>query len=112
MFVAIRVDADRRDEDQVLVHVNAVDLDRQQIECIEPVSGAILAGSSSLSGKMVLLQWQHSCPQQFNARTTEHGPLEGFQSVDLTFGLATAPWFGDGFPDGVEVAGQCSRELL
>ena len=36
MFVAVRVDADRRDEDQVLVHMNAVDLDRQQIKSIEP----------------------------------------------------------------------------
>lgn len=69
-------------------------------------------GSSSLSGEVDLLDWQHSCPQQFNARATEHGLLEGFQSVDLIFGLATAPWFGDGVPDGVEVAGQCSRELL
>jgi len=61
---------------------------------------------------MDLLDWQHSCPQQFNARAAEHGPLEGFQSVDLAFGLATAPWFGDGVPDGVDVAGQYSRELL
>jgi hypothetical protein len=44
----------------------------------EAVSGAILAGSSSLSGKMDLLDWQHSCPQQFNARAAEHGPLESF----------------------------------
>ena len=36
MFVAVRVDADRRDEKHVLVHVNAVDLDRQQIEIVEP----------------------------------------------------------------------------
>ncbi|MGJ0452807.1 MAG: hypothetical protein ACR65T_06200 [Methylocystis sp.] len=38
VFVAVRVDADRRDEDHVLVHVNAVDLDRQQIEIIESAS--------------------------------------------------------------------------
>jgi hypothetical protein len=30
----------------------------------------------------------------------------------LAFGLAAAPWFGDGVPDGVDVAGQYSRELL
>jgi hypothetical protein len=69
-------------------------------------------GSSSLSGEIDLFQWQHSYPQQFDACAAEHGPLESFQSVDLAFGLATAPWFGDGVPDGVDVAGQYSRELL
>jgi hypothetical protein len=78
----------------------------------ERLSGAILAGSSSLSGKMDLLQWQHSRPQQFDACAAEHGPLECFQSVDLAFGLATAPWFGDSVPDGVDVTGQYPRELL
>jgi hypothetical protein len=36
MFVAVRVDANRRDEKHILIHVNAVDLDRQQIEIVEP----------------------------------------------------------------------------
>ncbi len=36
MFVAVRVDANRRDEQHILVHVNAVDLDHQQIEVVEP----------------------------------------------------------------------------
>ncbi len=31
MLVALRVDTDRRDQDQIVVHVNAVDLDHQQI---------------------------------------------------------------------------------
>ena len=35
MLVALHVDTDRRDEDQTLVHVNAVDLDHQQIEARE-----------------------------------------------------------------------------
>ena len=35
MLVALRVDTDRRDQDQILVHVNAVDLDHQQIEAGE-----------------------------------------------------------------------------
>jgi hypothetical protein len=35
MLVALRVDANRRDQDQILVHVNAVDLDHQQIEAGE-----------------------------------------------------------------------------
>jgi hypothetical protein len=81
-----------------------------------PIIGASqhenLVGSSSLSGKMDLLQWQHSRPQQFDACAAEHGPLECFQSVDLAFGLATAPWFGDSVPDGVDVTGQYPRELL
>jgi hypothetical protein len=58
------------------------------------------------------LQWQHSRPQQFDACAAEHGPLEGFQSADFAFGLATAPSFSDGVSDGVGVAGQYSRELL
>ena len=61
---------------------------------------------------MDLLNWQQSCPQQFNTHAFEHGPLEGFQSVVLALGLDTAPWFGDRVPDGVDVAGQCPRELL
>ena len=32
MLVTLRVDANRRDQNQILVHVNAVDLDHQQIE--------------------------------------------------------------------------------
>ena len=32
MLVAVHIDADRRDEGHVLVHVNAVDLDHQQLE--------------------------------------------------------------------------------
>ena len=36
MFVAVRVDANRRDEEHIFIHVNAVDLDRQQIEVLKP----------------------------------------------------------------------------
>ena len=36
MFVAVRVDANRRDEEHIFIHVNAVDLDRQQIEVVKP----------------------------------------------------------------------------
>jgi hypothetical protein len=32
MLVTLCVDPDRRDEDQILVHMNAVDLDHQHIE--------------------------------------------------------------------------------
>ena len=35
MLFALRVDTDRRDQDQIVVHVNAVDLDHQQIEAGE-----------------------------------------------------------------------------
>jgi len=57
-----------------------------------------LTGSSSLSGEIDLLEGQHSRPQQFDAYAAEHGPFEGFQSVDLAFGLTTAPCLGDGVP--------------
>jgi hypothetical protein len=59
-----------------------------------------------------LLDWQHSRAQQFYARAAKHGSLQRFQSVDLAFGLAAAPRFGDGVPDGVDVAAQDPRELL
>jgi hypothetical protein len=32
MLIAVGVDADCSDQDQILVHVNAIDLDHQQIE--------------------------------------------------------------------------------
>ena len=35
MFVAVRVDANRRDEEHIFIHVNAVDLDRQQIQVVK-----------------------------------------------------------------------------
>ena len=35
MLVTLRVDPDRRDQDQIFVHVNVVDLDHQQIETRE-----------------------------------------------------------------------------
>jgi len=38
MFVAVRVDARRRDEKHFFIHVNAIDLDRQQIEIVKPGS--------------------------------------------------------------------------
>ena len=79
---------------------------------VRPRNIGELLGSSSLSGEMDLLDWQHSCPQQFDAPAAEHGTVESFQSVDLAFGLTTAPWFGDRVPDGVDIAGQRPRELL
>ena len=36
MFVAVRVDPNRRDEEHIFIHVNAVDLDRQQIQAVGP----------------------------------------------------------------------------
>ena len=36
MFVAVRVDANRRDEEHIFIHVNAVDLDHQQIQVVKP----------------------------------------------------------------------------
>ena len=34
--VAVRVDANRRDEEHIFIHVNAVDLDRQKIKIVKP----------------------------------------------------------------------------
>jgi hypothetical protein len=36
MLVAVRVDANRRDEEHIFIHVNAVDLDRQKIKIVKP----------------------------------------------------------------------------
>jgi hypothetical protein len=40
-LVALRIDTDRCDQDQILVHVNAVDLDHQQIKAGEVRSAAV-----------------------------------------------------------------------
>ena len=40
------------------------------------LSGAVLAGSASISVQTLALQWRHPCPKQVNAGTAIHGPLE------------------------------------
>ena len=69
-------------------------------------------GSASLSVHGRRFKRQHPRSQQFDAGAAVHGPLEGLQPVDLTFGLSAAPSLGDCIPDGVEVSTQRSRELL
>jgi hypothetical protein len=59
-----------------------------------------------------VIQRQHACRQEFDSRAAVHGALERLQSVDLTFGLAAAPWFLNGVFHGLAVAGQGSREYL
>ena len=54
----------------------------------------------------VLLGWangQHAGPQQFDAGAAIHGPLEGFQSIDLSLCLAVTPDFGDRIANSCEV---------
>ena len=68
-------------------------------------------GSSSLSGRSIY--WSGSIRALNNSMPARPNMarLRVFKRL-LAFGLATAPWFGDGVPDGVDVAGQYSRELL
>jgi len=59
-----------------------------------------------------LVEGLHSRPQQFDSGAAEHRSFEGLQTVDLAFGLAAAPWFGNCVPDGLDVTAQRPRELL
>jgi hypothetical protein len=67
-------------------------------------------GSASLSVHGRRFKRQHPRSLQFDAGAAVHGPLEGLQPVDLTFGLSAAPSLGDCIPDGVEVSTQRSRK--
>jgi hypothetical protein len=42
----------------------------------------------------------HPSAHRFGARATVHRALEGFQSIDLPFGLAVAPALGQRVSDG------------
>jgi hypothetical protein len=59
-----------------------------------------------------VIEGEHSRAQEFDFRAAVHGALESRQPIDLTFGLAAAPWLGNGVPDGLDVAGQGLRECL
>jgi hypothetical protein len=45
----------------------------------------------------------HPSTEQRAARSPIHCALEGFQAIDLAFGLAIAPWLDHGVADGVYV---------
>ena len=47
VFVAVRVDANRRDEEHIFIHVNAADLDRQQIEVVKPIHAFMRAADNA-----------------------------------------------------------------
>jgi len=67
------------------------------------VSGAILAGSSSISVQTLALQRHHPCAKQVNAGTAIHAPLERLQPVDLSLRLTIAPGFQHGIANGLDV---------
>src|SRR5580698_2997231 len=55
---------------------------------------------------------QHPGAYEFCARASVHRALEGFQTIDLPFGLAVAPTFGQRVPDRVNILPQRSNEAL
>ena len=57
-------------------------------------------------------EWKHSRSQQLNACATIHGALKCLEAIDLSLGLAAAPMFHDGVPDGLDISAQRSRKLL
>jgi hypothetical protein len=69
-------------------------------------------GSSSICVLFGRADGQHACPQQFDTGTALHSPLECLQSVDLTFGLAVAPGFGDRIANCCEVLTQFPGETM
>lgn len=55
--------------------------------------------------------WKHSRSQQLNACVAVHGALKCLEAIDLPLGLATAPMFDNGVPDGLDISAQRSRKL-
>ena len=51
---------------------------------------------------------QHPGAYEFCARASVHRALEGFQTIDLPFGLAVAPTFGQRVSDRVNILSQRS----
>ena len=76
------------------------------------LSGAILAGSASKRVLEMQRCRQHPGAYEFCARASVHRALEGFQTIDLPFGLAVAPTFGQRVPDRVNILPQRSNEAL
>ena len=76
------------------------------------VSGAVLAGSASKRVLEMQRCRQHPGAYEFCARASVHRALEGFQTIDLPFGLAVAPTFGQRVPDRVNILPQRSNEAL
>jgi len=69
-------------------------------------------GSASLFVLNRQVERQHPGAQEFGACATVHRALEGLQSIDVPFGLAIAPAFGQRVCDGVEISPHCSSEAL
>ena len=73
-----------------------------------------LARKGSASKRVLEMQRcrQHPSAYEFCARASVHRALEGFQTIDLPFGLAVAPTFGQRVPDRVNILPQRSNEAL
>jgi hypothetical protein len=67
-----------------------------------PKSGVRLheTRSSSICVAASWLQREHPGTQQFHPDSAVHGSLQGFEPVDLPFGLSITPKFRDGVSDG------------
>src|ERR1700730_15260293 len=68
----------------------------------------------SSSNSVIDWQMNRQLPsaQEFGARPTVHRTLEGFQSIDLPFGLAVTPELGHRVFDGVEISPQRASEAV
>ena len=77
-------------------------------------SATILIPGGSASKRVLEMQRcrQHPGAYEFCARASVHRALEGFQTIDLPFGLAVAPTFGQRVPDRVNILPQRSNEAL
>src|SRR5271166_5598091 len=69
-------------------------------------------GSSSNSVVDGQVDRQHPGSQEFGACATVHRALEGFQSIDLPFGLAIAPALSQRVSDGVDISPHRASEAV
>jgi hypothetical protein len=67
------------------------------------MSGPILVGSDLLLVQAAFLQRQHPSSKQVDVGASIHRSVEGFQFVDLSFGLPVAPRFQHSVPNSLQV---------
>ena len=87
---------------------------RGSVLALSADTGKILWQTGSASKRVLEMQRcrQHPGAYEFCARASVHRALEGFQTIDLPFGLAVAPTFGQRVPDCVNILPQRSNEAL
>jgi hypothetical protein len=71
-----------------------------------------LTGFISLLVQIDLIKRNHPGAEQFDAGAAIHGPLDRFQSIDLTLRLPIAPGLKHRVSDSIYILTRSSREAL